>query len=128
MGEFMAHINEVAPIVIDPGHERYGQVGEMTFYGWMDDGTCLVMFDDGEERSLNDGWISGITQFAALPKSDPEQIGRLVDTLPSVRPQLEEYFGQVVEPMKQPPTPETVAARTGAVALINSIIAVATSE
>jgi hypothetical protein len=118
----VANISEVAPVVIDPRHERYGQIGEMTFSGWMGDGTCLIKFDDGEELSLNDGWISGVTQFAALRKCEPEQISRLVDALPSIRPQLEELYGQIVEPMKQPPTPETSAVRTGAVALINSVI------
>lgn len=119
----MAHINEVLPVVIDPRHERYGQVGEMTLSGWMGDGTSLIKFDDGEEIILNDGWISGITQFVALRKSEPEKIDRLVSALPDMRSQLEEYFGQIVEPMRQPPFPETAAANAGAVALINSVLA-----
>lgn len=119
----MTHISEVAPIIIDPRHERFGQVGEMTFSGWMGDGTYLIKFEDGEQESFNDGWITGITQFAALPKTEPEQIDRLQSTLPDMRTKLEELYNQVVDPMKQPPTPETMAAATGAVALINSVIA-----
>ena len=119
----MVQINEVAPVVIDPRSERYGQVGEVTFSGWLGDGTCLIKFDDGEEITLNDGWLTGIPQFAALPKEEPEKIGLLVNNLPNIKPQLEEFFGNVVDPMKQPPASETIAARTGAVALINSVIA-----
>ncbi len=118
----MANINEIAPVIIDPSHARFGQVGEMTFSGWMGDGTCLIKFDDGEATSFNDGWLTGITQFAALPKEEPNQIARLTKALPELRPKLEEFYSQVVEPMRQPPTSETVAARRGAVALINSVI------
>lgn len=118
----MANIKELAPVIIDPGHERFGQIGEMTFSGQSGDGTCLIKFDDGEQLSLNDGWVSGISQFAALRKSEPEKITRLVEALPSLRPQLEELFEQIVEPMRRPPTLETTAANAGAIALINSII------
>lgn len=119
----MAHINEIAPVIIDPRHERFGQVGEMTFSGWMGDGTCLIKFEDGESTSFNDGWATGIAQFAALPKTEPEQISRLVEALPDMKSRLEEFYGQIVEPISQPPTQETIEARTGAVALINSVIA-----
>lgn len=119
----MANIRELAPVIIDPRHERFGQAGEMTFSGWMGDGTCLIKFQDGEEDSFNDGRITGIAQFTALLKSEPEQINRLLSTLPDLRPQLEELYDQIVEPMKQPAVPETVAARAGAMALINSVVA-----
>lgn len=118
----MDHINEITPVVIDPRHEKYGQVGEMTFSGWMGDGTCFIKFEDGEELTLNDGWVSGIPQFAALYKNEPEKISRLVSALTELKPQLDDLFGQIIEPRRQPPTPETVVARTGAVALINSVL------
>ncbi len=119
----MAHISELAPIIIDPRHDRFGQVGEMTFSGASGDGTCLIKFNDGDELSFNDGWLTGIMQFKALRKAEADKVDRLVTALPELRPQLQELFDQVVDPYKYPPAPETAAARAGTIALINSVIA-----
>lgn len=118
----MAHIDEIAPVIIDPGHDRFGQVGEMTFSGASGDGTCLIQFDDGETMDFNDGWVTGITQFVALRKAESDQVSRLVSALPELKPQLAYLFEQVVDPYKQPPAPETAAALIGTRALINSVI------
>jgi hypothetical protein len=121
----MAHINEVAPVIIDPRHERFGQVGEMTFSGHYGDGTCIIKFEDGEEIDFNDGWLTGITQFVALRKAESEKVDKLVTALPGLKDNLEFLFDRIVEPAKYPPTPETVSARAGTTALIDSVIVAA---
>ena len=118
----MAQIYEIAPVIIDPRHDRFGQVGEVTFSGASGDGTCLIKFNDGEEVNFNDGWATGVTQFVALRKAEGEKVSRLVDALPALKPRLTELFEQVVDPYKQPPASETVAAQLGTRALINSVI------
>ena len=120
----MAHINEVLPIVVDPNHERFGQIGEMTFSAASGDGdgTCIIKFEDGEEVAFNDGWLTGLPQFVAPLRSHEEGVHRLQQALPDLQVMLQELVGQVVEPRKQPPTGETAAARKGFVALINSVL------
>ena len=118
----MAHISEVTPVVIDPNHARYGQTGEIFFSGQIEDGSYGIQFDDGEREVLNDGWVTGIPQFVQLMKAtESDKVDLLRNALPALRPQLEDFFGQV-EPHRYPPTEKTAAARKGAVALINSII------
>ncbi len=118
----MAHISEVTPVIIDPGHERYGQAGEITFSGQIADGTYGIRFEDGEEVCVNDGWVTGIPQFVQFMKAtEAEKVELLQNALPELRSQLAELFGQV-EPHSYPPTEKTAAARKGAIALINSVI------
>ena len=118
----MAHISEVTPVIIDPGHERYGQAGEITSSGQLVDGTYGIRFVDGEEVYVNDGWVTGIPQFVQFIKStEAEKVKLLQDALTALRPQFEELFGQV-EPHCYPPTEKTAAARKGAIALINSVV------
>lgn len=118
----MAHIDEVLPIVVDPNHERFGQIGEMTFSGARGDGTSLIKFEDGEEEALNDGWVTGTPQFIAPLKERRAGVESLQAALPDMQHQLAELVEKVVDPTKRPPTPETVAAVTGFVALINGVL------
>lgn len=118
----MVHINEVIPIVVDPSHERFAQIGEMTFSGSMGDGTCIIKFEDGTEAPLNDGWLTGLPQFVAPLKEHEAGVRRLSGVLPELRPALQELYTQVVEPRKRPPTAATAAAHAGFVALVNKII------
>lgn len=118
----MAHISEVFPIIVDPNHERFGQIGEMTFSGASGDGTCIIKFEDGEEAHFNDGWLTGVPQFVAPLRKYETGVYRLKEELPGMRTSLRELISQVVEPERKPSHKETVEARVGFVTLINGVI------
>lgn len=119
----MAHISEVLPIVVDPNHERFGQIGEMTFSGASGDGTCIIKFEDGEEAHLNDGYITGAPQFVAPLKQHEKGVLRLQSKLPDMKTELIGFTEQIVIPSRSSANKmKNIAARTGFVALINGVI------
>jgi hypothetical protein len=118
----MSGVREIAPIIVDPRHERFGQMGKMDFLGVADDGTCGITFEDGEEISVNAGHSTGIPQFVSLLKADGDKVEQLITALPALRPQLEDIASQVQEPLTYPLKPGTIAASKRFRTLIHKVL------
>src|SRR5438445_10414356 len=83
----MAHVSELLPIVVDPNHQRFGQIGQLIAAD-QEFGDHLVEFEDGEQILLNDGWTTGVPQFVAPYKDHEAGVRRLQGALPGMRASL----------------------------------------
>jgi hypothetical protein len=118
----MANVSEVIPLVVDPNHERFGQVGEMIASD-QDFGHCLIRFEDGEQVYLNDGWITGTPQFVAPTKDHEAGIRRLQSVLPDMHSRLAAYVVEIVEPVQSSVNKErNDAVRKAFVGLIRTVL------
>ena len=118
----MAHISEVLPIIVDPNHERFGQIGKMLASD-PEYGDYYISFEDSAKMFLNDGWKTIIPQFIAPLKEHEAGIHRLQVVLPDMRDSLVEFTEQLVSPLYSDANKmRNEAARTGFVALINAVI------
>ena len=96
----------------------------------MGEGTSLLKFEDGEEVGLNDGLDSSrpvLPQFAAVYKTNDAAINRLKTQLPDIKAQLLAE-AQRVAPETYVHTSDTKDARTGFIALLDSVILEPTTD
>jgi hypothetical protein len=108
-------------VIIDPDHERYGEIGENSL-GVSATGYCVVEFADGDSDAFNTGLVTGIPQYAAIYRAEHKKVERLVNALAELRPLITEIKRVVKDPEKKPPTRDTIAARGALYFLMESII------
>jgi len=117
------HPRDLLTVIVDPDHERFGQVGRSNLMSdYEGDGDSKVTFDDGQSEMFNDGARTGLPQFTAIPKAEQDKVDHLVAALPDLRPILAEMRSKAGEPVGYPYAPEMAMARRSFRALIHQAL------
>ena len=79
--ENMTSVKEFLVYINDPGHERFGQIGQMTFDLKREKGGIEVEFVDGErvefeqpERTEVGSWVGGLIRIPKVLLTDADKI------------------------------------------------------
>jgi len=53
------HVQDLVALCVDSSHEKFGELGKITFHDWKDSGRIGVVFKDGKELVFPDGLVKG---------------------------------------------------------------------
>ena len=85
-------------VVIDPAHQRFGQVAAIRYHDWQEYGVLGLTFPCGETGEFRDGLLSDdleLPQATVFHRKDAADILRLQANLPQIRPTLAAFTAVV---------------------------------
>lgn len=88
---FDTHVTEIVLVIVDPGHERYGQTAELSAHDWRESGALYARFSDGSFGQFHDGMMSDdplLPEAARIHKKDRHALQALRQTLEGARNEL----------------------------------------
>lgn len=90
----MPYLNDLVPVVIDPGHERFAESGLLYADSdpHKDQEDITIEFSDGVTSKVNNGITTGLAQYYVFPRSQSGEAGHLINLLPDIKDRLNSIF------------------------------------
>ena len=72
-------VNDLVALCVNSSHEKFGELGKITFHDWKDSGRIGVVFKDGKELVFSDGLLKGENVYIERYYRSNNGIGKFWD-------------------------------------------------